>query len=210
MKLIDRADAGKQLAQKLIKYKNAPDTVVIGLARGGMVVAASIARPLELPLDVKVVQKIHSPSNDQLIVGALTASGTTYINEPLIKTLGITIEALTPIIEEQKKEAIRRLRVYRGDRQALEIKDKTVILVGDGITSGATMHAAILSLKMHGAKKIIVAIPVAPQEQLINIGREADEIICLERPAQFISVSLAYDNFAPVSDDDVAQIMQNA
>lgn len=208
MKFIDRADAGKQLAQKLMKYKNAPDALVIGLARGGVIVAEQIARALELPLDVKVVRKIGSPSNAQLIVGALTASGTTYLNEPLMKTLGITVEALTPSIEAEKEEAVRKLHAYRGDREALEVKDKTIILVADGIASGATMHAAIVSVKMHGAKKVVVATPVASQEQLINIGREADEVICLEQPSQFIGIGLVYDNFAPVSDDDVAQIMQ--
>ena len=208
MKFQDRADAGKQLAQKLMKYKNVPDTLVIGLPRGGMVVAEQVAQLLELPLDVKVVRKIGSPSNAQLVVGALTASGTTYLNEPLMKTLGITIETLTPSIEAEKKEALRKLHAYRPDREAREIKDKTIILVDDGISSGATMHAAILAVKMHGAKKIIVAVPIASQEQLINVGREVDEVICLEQPSQFIGIGLVYDNFAPVSDDDVAQIMQ--
>lgn len=209
MKFQDRADAGKQLAQKLMKYKNAPDALVIGLARGGVPVAQQIAQLLELPLDVKVVRKIGAPSNAQLAVGALTASGTIYLNKPLMEHLGLTIEGLTPAIETEKKEAVEKLHEYRGDRKALEVKDKIVILVDDGINLGTTMHAAIQSLKIHNAQKIIVAVPVASQEQLINIRREVDELICLEQPIQFIGISLAYDNFAPVSDDDVAHIMQS-
>lgn len=207
MKFLDRADAGKQLAQKLMKYNNAPDTIVIGLPRGGVVVAYEIAQALQLPMDIKIVRKIGMPSNPELAAGALTASGTIFLNKPLMESVGITIETLAPIIEKEKKEALRRLQEYCGDRKRLEIKDKTVILVDDGIATGATMHVAIDSVKLHGAKKIIVATPVASAEEIRTLVREVDEVICLQQPDRFLGVGQVYENFAPVLDDEVADIM---
>ena len=189
-------------------YKDS-DAIVLGLPRGGMVTAYEIAKTLNLPLDMKVVRKIGAPSNPELAVGALTASGTIYLNKPLMESLGLSIDMLAPTIELEKKEALRRLKAYRGDRPPLEIKDKTIILVDDGIATGATMYAAIESVKLHGAKKVIVAVPVGSQEKLSEIIGKVDEVICLEQPSQFIAISLLYDSFAQVTDDQVIEIMQS-
>lgn len=209
MKFQDRVDAGKQLAQKLIKYKNAFDTIVLGLPRGGVVVSYEVAQFLDLPMDVKIVRKIGSPSNPELAVGALTASGTIYLNEPLMETMGLTVDFLVPTIEAEKKEALRRLHVYRGDRPALEIKDKTIILVDDGIATGATMQAAIESVRLHGAKKVIVAVPVGSPEEINRLKRSVDEVVCVYQPEILVGIGQFYERFDQVTDDEVVAIMES-
>lgn len=208
MKFQDRVDAGKKLAQKLIKYKNASDAIVLGLPRGGVVVSYEIAQMLGLPMDVKIVRKIGAPSNPELAVGALTASGTIYLNKPLMESMGLTVDFLVPTIAMEKKEALRRLHVYRGDRPVLEIKDKTVILVDDGIATGATMQAAIESVRLHGAKKIIVAVPVGSPEEISRLKRSVDAVVCLYQPNILVGIGQFYEKFDQVTDDEVVAIIK--
>lgn len=208
MKFQDRVDAGKQLAQKLIAYQNAPNTIVLGLPRGGVITACEIARELGLPMDIKVVRKIGAPSNPELAIGALTASGTIYLNISLMESMGLTIDIITPTIEVEKKEALRRLKLYRGNRAPLEIKDKTVIIVDDGVATGATMYAAIKSVKLHGAKEIIIATPVASPEIVKELAQQVNTFICLYQPTDFWGISQFYGKFDQVSDDQVIDIMR--
>lgn len=207
MRFKDRSAAGKQLAQHLMQYKNNPDAIVLGLPRGGVVVAYEVAQALEVPLDIIVARKIGSPSNSELAVGALTAGGTTYFNKPLMETMGLTIHELTPIIEEQKQEALRRQEVYRGSRKSLELNDKIAIIVDDGIATGATMQAAVLSAHSLGAQSVIVAVPVAPADEIARFEKEADEVICLHAAASFFGVGQFYDNFEQVTDDEVIALL---
>jgi putative phosphoribosyl transferase len=210
MRFKDRTDAGQQLAKKLLHYKNAPNTIVLGLPRGGVVTAYEISKVLELPLDIIVARKIGAPGNEELAIGALTEGGTTIFNHGLMESLGLTIYDLMPIIEKEKKEADRRFKLYRSGRGPLELKDKTVILVDDGIATGATMRAAIHSARTRGAKKIIVAVPVAPPGAIAKLKKEADEVICLYETDQFWGVGQFYDNFGQTSDDEVIEIMNKA
>src|SRR5581483_10784719 len=147
MRFKDRKNAGQQLAQALAAYKDAPNTIVLGLPRGGVIVAKEIAKALNLPLDVIIARKIGAPSNPELAVGALTVGGTYYINKPLVESMGLTVDSLTPIIEAETQEAIRREEKYRTGKKPLEFKDKTIILVDDGIATGATMRVAMIAAK---------------------------------------------------------------
>ena len=173
MRFKDRVDGGKQLAVLLTKYKNNTDAIIIGLPRGGVVIAFEVSKELNLPLDIIVPRKIGAPTNPELAVGALTQEGAIVWNEALRKSLGLSPDDLKDIIAAEKKEAARRLRVYRGNRQPLNLKNKIVILVDDGIATGATMRAAISSARIQGAKFIVVAVPVSPMQVLEKIKQQA-------------------------------------
>lgn len=204
----DRVDAGKQLAQKLLHYKSNPNVLVVGLPRGGVVVAYEVARQLDAPLDIIVPRKIGMPANPELALGAITQEGEPVWNEAVIKSFHIHPEDLTDIIEQEKREAARRLSLYRKSRPPLDAKDKIVILIDDGIATGATMRAAIASLRAHGAKKIIIAVPVAPLDMIERIEQDADEVICLSVPRMFFGVGQFYDSFLQTSDEEVIALLK--
>jgi len=209
-RFIDRIDAGKQLAKKLMHYKNNPEAIVLGLPRGGVVTAYEVATALNLPLDIIVPRKIGAPSNPELAVGAVTQNGEIVWNDELMKTLHLTEEDLVDIIEKEKRESARRLRAYRGDRPKLQLKDKIAILVDDGIATGATMRAAIASARAHGAKRIVAATPLSTLEAMERIEREADECICVLLPKIFLGISAFYDEFAQTSDEEVIELLKMA
>lgn len=206
----DRIDGGKKLAMLLTSYKNNPDAIVIGLARGGVVTAYQVADLLHLPLDLIVPRKISAPNNPELAVGALTQEGGVIWNDALLKQLGLTATDLAENIEKEKKESARRLTLYRKNRSPLNVKNKMVILVDDGMATGATMQAAIASVRFAGAKKIIVALPVASSHALKKIKKEADEIVCVLVPENFWGVSSFYNHFVQTTDEEVITLMQNA
>ena len=210
MRFNDRADAGRQLAQQLLQYKDSPDVMVIALPRGGVVTGFEIAHTLGVPLDIVVPRKIGAPGQPELAVGALTEEGEPLLNELLMKKLGISTIDILSTIQEERKEAQRRLRLYRGDRKPLNLKDKTVILVDDGIATGSTMRAAIATVRVRGAKKIIVAVPVSSPEILNEIGQEVDSVICLHTPEVFWGVGAFYDRFAQTEDETVVELIDKA
>lgn len=206
----DRVDAGKQLAAHLALYKNDSNVVVLGLPRGGVVTAFEIAKALNVPLDIVVPRKIGAPFNPELAVGSLTEDGTVLLNEHLMESLGLTRDDLGSIIDKEKKEAERRLKLYRGDRSPLNLEGKTVIVVDDGVATGATMQAAIASIVLHGAAKIIIAIPVAPASVIAQFKKGANEIICLDKPEHFWGISSFYDHFDQVEDETVIALLQKS
>jgi len=206
----DRVDGGKKLAVLLAFYENNPNAIVIGLPRGGIVTAYQVAHTLNLPLDLVVPRKIGAPTNSELAVGALTQEGNIVWNDVLLKQLGLTISDLADTIEKEKKESARRLSLYRGTRLLLNVKDKIVILVDDGIATGATMRAAIASVRAQEAKKIIVAIPVSSREALKKIKKEADEVVCVTVPEVFWGVGAFYDFFDQTEDEEVIALMKKA
>ena len=179
MRFQDRTQAGKELAEKLQAYAHSSDTIVLGLPRGGVVVAYEIAKKLDLSLDALIVRKISVPFNPELAVGALTVGGTVYLNKRLMDSMGLTVHDITSTIELEQKEAQRREQKYRADREPLNLKDKTVILVDDGIATGATMHAAIMASKALQAKKIMVAAPIMSTETFKQLSADADQVVCL-------------------------------
>lgn len=207
MLFIDRYDAGKKLVYPLIKYQNQPDTVVLGLPRGGVVVAYEVAHGLHLPLDITCPRKIGSPINPELAIGAITETGETFFNEDLIQRLAVPQSYILREMEKEKKVAIARTELYRRGKEPLDVKNKIVILVDDGLATGATMKAAIQSIKKSGAAKIIVAVPVGPSDTLHEIKQLVDEAICLATPAFFSAVGQFYENFLSTEDSEVIALL---
>lgn len=208
MVFIDRNEAGEKLAQALLKYKNAENTIVLGLPRGGVVTAGAFARALNLPLDVTCPRKIGAPFNPELAIGAITETGHGEFNRPLIRQLEVPEEYIKEQIEIEKKQAERRLALFRKDLPARKLKGTTVILVEDGLATGATMKAAIQSVKAEKAAKIIVAVPVSPKDTFEEIEASVDEAYCLEIPFFFNAVGQFYEFFTQVEDNEVLAILQ--
>ena len=203
----DRRDAGKQLVPALSKYKDQPDVLVLGLARGGVVTAHEVALGLGTPLNVVVVRKIGAPGNEELALGAIAEHGEGIFNEQLIGILAVSQEYLQREVERQKKILQERLELYRGNAPAPAIEGKIVILVDDGIATGASMRVAIKSVRDAGAKKIVLAVPVAAPDSLRKIQKEVDEVVCLSSPVFFEAVGAFYKQFDQTSDQEVIHLL---
>jgi predicted phosphoribosyltransferase len=203
----NRAEAGQKLAEKLGKYAESENTMIIALPRGGVVVGYEVARALNLPLDIVVPRKIGAPGNPEFSIGAITETGEMILNE---EVFGISEDYLKNEAEKEKREAGRRLKLYRGDRPPLDLKNKTVIIVDDGLATGLTMRAAIASVKKMKAKKIIVAVPITPPEAVELIKKEADEIIYLEAPLLFGAVGAFYKEFGQTTDEEVIELLKKS
>jgi len=203
----NRLDAAQKLAESLKKYENQNDVLILGLARGGVILAAEIARILNVPFDLVMTRKIGAPFNPELAVGAITETGEGYFNDALIQTLGISKNQIEEIVALEKKEAERQRALYQKDREVPSIKEKTVILVDDGIATGATMMAAVLSSRKAGAKKIVIAVPVASPEALEFLNSAADQMICLDTPPDFMGVSQFYEEFPQVEDSEILSLL---
>lgn len=204
---LDRHDAGKQLASHLAKYKGQKDVVVLGLPRGGVVLAYEVAKALQQPLEVICPRKVGAPSNPELALGAVTETGDGFFNRNLIASLGVTDKFLEQECAKEKERARQRLALYRKDRPALDLKGKTVILVDDGLATGATMKAAIQSVRGLKAAKIVVAVPVAPPDTAAEIKAMADEFVCLDTPWQFHAVGQFYRDFGQTDDSEVIELL---
>jgi len=205
----DRRDAGKQLLPPLDKYKNQQDVIVLGLARGGVVTAYEVASGLNVPLNVIVVRKIGAPGNEELALGAIAEHGEGIFNEQLIGILSVPQDYLKKEVARQKKILKERLDLYRGSSPIPIIHGKTVILVDDGIATGASMRVAIQSVRDAGAKKIVLAVPVAAPDSLRKIQKEVDEVVCLSSPVFFEAVGGFYRAFEQTSDEEVIHLLAN-
>ncbi|MBS0648058.1 MAG: phosphoribosyltransferase [Verrucomicrobia bacterium] len=203
----DRFEAGLKLAEKLEKYRDPSQTVVVGLARGGVVVAYALAQALNLPLDVVVIRKIGAPLQDELAIGAIDEEGQGFFNDGIIQALNISPSYLQEEIEKQKKVAQQRAALYRQGGKKTDVKGKTVLVVDDGIATGASMKAALYALKQKGAKKTILAVPVAPAEALKKFSKMVDETVCLYTPAVFRAVGQFYRKFDQTSDEEVIKLL---
>lgn len=204
----DRRAAGAQLADALQQRATAPNTIILALPRGGVVVGAVVAETLHLPLDIVVPRKIGAPGNEEFAIGAITEDGAGVFDEKSIQQYHIAQEYIEATIKKEQAEAQRRLRTYRGQRPPLELRGKTVIVVDDGIATGATMKAALQSVRERDAKTVIVAVPVAAADSLEKLRPLADEIVCLLEPDVFYAVGQWYEEFDQVSDDEVIQLLQ--
>jgi len=204
-----RYAAGEQLADLLVKYKKQSNTIVLGLPRGGVVTAFSLAKKLQLPLNVICPRKIRAPQNPELALGAVTETGIAFYNWPLIRQLGVTEQELNKEIEEQRLSAQQRSLLFRRELPPLVVKDKTIIIVDDGLATGATMRAAIQELKQLNAMKIVVAVPVSPPDTLQEINGIVDEVYCIETPEFFQAVGQFYEHFDQVSDDEVLDLLES-
>ncbi len=199
----DRIATGQLLANRL---KNIQSDIVLGIPRGGVVVAAEIAKDLNLPLDIVVTRKIGAPGQEELALGAVDPDGEVVWDFNLINDLRLKIDDLRPEIQNQWKELKRREDLYRNGRSPLDVNGKTVILVDDGIATGATILSAIKYLKRHGAR-IILAVPVASQDALRKVEGEVDQSVVLEVPEYFQAVGQFYQQFEAVSDEEVVQLL---
>ncbi len=200
----DREEAGAKLAAHLQKYKGQKECVVIGLARGGVVVAAVVAQALGLPLSVAAPRKLGAPGNPELAIGAVMETGDPYVNEPLIQALGVSMKYFNSEIERERKKSVERTELFCKKRPLL--KHKTVLLVDDGIATGATMYATIEWVKKQNAAAIVVAVPTAPSSSIEILKVQVDEVVCLET-LDLGSVSCAYENFSEVHDKDVIALL---
>ncbi len=205
----NRQDAGRQLVPLLQKYREQEGMIVLGLARGGVITAAEIAQALGLPLDVLVVRKIGAPGNEELALGAISEQGEGVFNDHLIGLLGVTSDYIKKEVERQRKIIRERLVLYRGQTKTLELNKKKVILVDDGIATGASVRVAIRAIKEAGAKSIILAVPVAAPESLQKIAKEVDEVVCLLSPPYFEAVGSFYQDFDQVTDPEIVDLLLN-
>ncbi len=206
----NRAEAGEELAADLDNFKSKPDTIILALPRGGVVVGYEVAKILNLPLDIVVPRKISAPGNPEFAIGAITETGEGVFDEMTVGAYGITESYLQNEIKEEKAEAERRLKLYRSNREPLDLKNKIAIIVDDGLATGLTMRAAIKTVKNLGAKKIIVAIPITSPEAAEIIKKEVDEIIYLEAPAFFGAVGSFYHEFPQITDEEVIDLLKNS
>jgi putative phosphoribosyl transferase len=204
----DRLDAGRQLAEKLVKYKNSREALLLALPRGGVVIAKPISQILKIPIDIVVPRKIGAPLNEELALGAICEEEA-VLNQTLIDELRVSSDYLTRIIDEEKKEALRRGLVFRKNKKPLQIAGKIIILLDDGIATGATMEVSIRYLKKHKPRKVIVAVPVLPFHQIEYFKAIADELYYLYAPVTFTAIGQFYENFDQVSDQEVLSILQS-
>ncbi len=206
----DRRDAGRHLAAELGAYANRPDTIVLGLPRGGVPVAAEVARALNAPLDAFLVRKLGVPGHEELAMGAIASGGAQVLDERLIHQLGISEAAVQTVEAIEQRELKRRERLYRGSRGAPAVHGKTVILVDDGLATGSTMRAAARALRRLEPAWIVGAVPVAAAEVCQAMRDDVDEMICAATPEPFYAVGLWYDDFGPVSDQEVCDLLRTA
>jgi putative phosphoribosyl transferase len=205
---VDRQEAGRRLAEALADLKG-EDVVVLGIPRGGVVVAAEVARAYGWPLDTVIPRKIRAPGNPELGLGAI-APGVRVLDQRMLDVLGVSEQYLEREIAEEEREIERRSEAYRRGRPAVDVRDKVVVVVDDGIATGGTATAAVRWANAQGARKVILAVPVAPAEGVRNLSREADEVVCLETPEPFYAVGQWYQEFPQTSDEEVVQILDEA
>jgi len=202
-----RKEAGKRLAEKLLEYRGKP-TIVFAIPRGGVVTAYEIAKVLEVPLDIIIPRKIGAPGNKELAIGAVTEDGTTILNTHLVNMLGISDAYIELEKAKQIQEIQRRVKTYRGENLPKDFAGKIVILVDDGIATGATVRAAIHSLIKGNPSLIIVAIPVGPPDTIQELKREVDKLICLTADESFFAIGQFYEDFSQVPDKDVIDLLR--
>jgi predicted phosphoribosyltransferase len=203
----DRRDAGRRLAAALLPYANRRDVVVLALPRGGVPVGFEVAAALGAPLDVFVVRKLGLPGREELAMGALASGGVRVLDEDLIRVAGVSTDEVQRVTDAERAELDRRERRYRGDRPFPEVRGKTVILVDDGLATGASMRAAVAALRMEGPARIVVAVPVAAAETCDAFESIADDIVCAVTPESFQAVGLWYDDFSQTTDDEVRELL---
>jgi putative phosphoribosyl transferase len=203
----DRADAGRAVAADLAAYAGRPDLLVLALPRGGVPVAYEVARALGAPLDVFIVRKLGLPGHEEFAMGAIASGGIRLINEEVVREFAVTEAEIAAVSAAEALELERRERQYRRDRPRPTIEGRTVILVDDGLATGATMHAAVVALREKRPARLIVAVPVAAADTCDAFREIVDEIVCAETPAPFYAVGLWYENFSQTTDEEVQDLL---
>ncbi len=206
----DRHQAGNVLAEELKSYANESQVIVLALPRGGVPVGARIAEALGAPLDVILVRKLGLPGNEELAMGAIATGNARVMNDDVVRFERVSESTIERVIEKERKELERREKNYRGDRPLPDLEGHTVILVDDGLATGATMQAAIQVVRQQLPKKIVMAVPVAPRDTLEKIREEADEVVCPSVPSSFMGIGQWYQDFGQTSDREVKDLLEQA
>ncbi len=209
-RFLNRSEAGRFLAENLGNYVNRDDVLVLALPRGGVPVAAEVAKKLNVPLDVFVVRKLGLPGHPELAMGAIASGGVRVLNGDVVNTLRIPDEVIEAVTAEELAELQRREKLYRGDRPRPDIEGKTVILVDDGIATGSTMMAAVAALRQLNAGRIVVAAPVIAASTYYQIRQAADDVAAVMVPENFYAVGQWYEEFGQTTDDEVREILAQA
>jgi putative phosphoribosyl transferase len=206
----DRAEAGRHLAEKLVDYANRSDVLVLALPRGGVPVAYEVARALNAPLDVFMVRKLGVPGHEELAMGAISSGGMRLLNENVVRSLRISPEVIDEVAKTEQAELERREREYRDDRPQPELRGKTVIVIDDGLATGASMRVAVVALRRRRPARLIVAVPVAAAATCAEFRYEVDEVVCASTPEPFHAVGLWYEDFAQTTDAEVRELLERA
>ena len=203
----DRSHAGRVLAERLARYAGRPDVVVLALPRGGVPVGSEVARALAAPLDVFVVRKLGVPGREELAMGAVAAGGVLVVNEEVVRRLDIPADVIDEVAAEERQELDRRAEAYRDGRPAPDLRDKTVILVDDGLATGSTMRAAVAAVRQLGPACVVVAVPVGAAETCAEFRAVADDAVCAVTPEPFFAVGSWYQDFAQTTDEEVRELL---
>jgi predicted phosphoribosyltransferase len=206
----DRADAGRQLATRLTPYAHRAGVVVLGLPRGGVPVAAEVADRLGAPLDVFVVRKLGVPGHEELAMGAIASGGARVLNDEIVARLGIPASVVEAVTRQEQGELEQRERLYRGDRGPLAVRERIVMLVDDGLATGASMRAAVTALRAREPAYLVVAVPVGAPETCAAFDAIADEVVCAVTPSRFVAVGLWYGDFGQTTDEEVRDLLDRA
>lgn len=206
----DRQEAGKYLAEALLEFSNNDNSLVLALPRGGVPVAYEVASALSLPLDVLLVRKLGVPGHEELAMGAIAWDHICFINQDIVRQLGIPENAIEHVIAKEQEELLRRNNLYRDDRPPPEIEGNTAIVVDDGLATGATMKAAVSTLRQAKAAHIVVAVPVGAPSTNYELEEIADKVVCLLTPEPFYGVGRWYADFSQVSDEEVQHLLAHA
>jgi len=204
----DRHEAGQLLAKELVTLRGREDVIVLGVPRGGVVVAYEVARALGAPLDVYITRKIGAPQNPELAIGAVASDGTLVLDHDLIERIGVSDRYVQEETARQRQEIKRRLAAYRGSRPEADLHGKTVVLVDDGVATGATTLASLRAIKARQPAQLILAVPVGPEDTIQVLASEADQVVCLYTPDLFWAVGAFYSAFDQTTDAEVIQLLQ--
>ena len=203
----DRRDAGKELATKLRHLSNRKNVVVLALPRGGVPIAFEVAEALDAPLDIFLVRKLGLPGYPELAMGAIASGGVRVLNENVVRWYGISEDEINAVAREEQRELERRERDYRRGRSMIDVRDKVVILVDDGLATGSTMRAAVEAVRQHGPARVVVAVPVGAPSTCEEFADITDEIICARAPEQFAAVGQWYRDFSQTTDEEVQELL---
>lgn len=206
----NREEVGRQLAEALAVYQGRARTIVLGLPRGGVPVACEVAKRLRIPFDLMLVRKLGVPFYGELAMGALASGGVRVLNDDVVREYGLGSEDIEAAVKKEQEELERREKAYRGERPWPSLQDKTVILVDDGIATGATMLAAVDAAREQRAEQVVVATPVAPADTVERLRRSADRVVCLATPEPFYAIGAFYRDFSQMTDREVVFLLQQA